>query len=343
MFVLALFGGVMADRLDKRKVICYTQSVLGVLAGILAYLVMTDQIRLWHIMLIALASGTTFALDAPLRQSFVKSVVGDEDLSAAIALNSAAFNTARLIGPAIAGQVIALWGQAFCFVLNAISYFAVVMALLLIRVRPEPRESAYTSVWSDLWGGLDYVRSRPTILALILMIAVPSTLAFPANTLLPIFARDILHQGVTGFSIMLSSAGAGALLGALVLPSGGKLFGRGKFMLSACALLGLSLIGLAFSRSFAVTLIFLAGVGFGTVVFAASTNSLVQLESSDEMRGRVMGAHVFMFLGLSPIGSLLLGSIAELASPTVAVAFGGTSALALALGIWVKRPDIRLL
>lgn len=343
MFIFSLFGGVLADRLDKKQVLVLTQAALGLFAGILAFLTLTDLVRLHHIMIIALASGIASALDVPLRQSFVFHLVGKKDLPNAIAMNSMGFNSARIIGPAFAGVLIARWGQGICFVLNSLSFAAVLVALLLVRVDSRPKEDPTASVWSDLLGGMDYVRHQTTIAALIVMVAIPSIVAFPYGSLLPIFARDVLHLGVGAYGTMLSSAGIGALIGASLLTFLGNRFGRGRVMLGALGLLGIGLLGLSWSRTFPLTLASLMTIGFAMPCYGANTNSLLQLLASERMRGRVMGAYAFTNLGLAPVGSLLVGGMAEMWGVSAAVSVGGVSVILLSAGMWMKRPDIRLL
>lgn len=343
VFALSLFGGVLADRLDKRRVLLVTQAALASFAALLAYLAISGLVRLEHIMLIALASGIAAALDAPLRQSLVYHLVGRADLPGAIALNSVGFNSARILGPALAGAIIARWGQGVCFVLNSASFGAVLVALALVNVDTRPREEPSSTLLSDLRGGLRYIRSQQTILGLMLMIAVPSVLTFPYQTMLPIFARDILHQGAGGFGSMLSSAGVGALAGAMSLGALGRRAGRGRALLLAAGLVGIALVLLSQSRNLHLTLACMVATGFGTVVYIASTNALLQTLASDHMRGRVVGAYVFMSMGLAPIGSLWMGGLAELTSPTAAVAFGGLVLLTMSIAVWVRRPDVRLL
>lgn len=343
MFAFSLFGGVFADRLDKRKAILWTQAALGLLAALLAFLVITEIVKLAHVFVIAFASGTAAALDAPLRQSIVYDLVGEEDLTPAIALNSVGFNSARIIGPAIAGVLIAKVGTGICFVINAVSFLAVILAMMMVRVDTRPMRHAAKSVWSDFLSGLSYIRGHRTILGLMLMIATPSLFALPYQTLLPIFAKDILGVGAASFGAMLSATGVGALTGALVLTTLGRMIGKGRTMLLAALLLGTSLLGLAATTSFTIALWFLGCIGFGTVIYIASTNSLLQSLSSNDMRGRVVGAYIFMFLGLSPIGNLIVGGLAQGVSPQWAVASGGLLVALMAAGIWLKRPDIRML
>lgn len=343
MFFLSLFGGVLADRMDKRRVILVTQFSLGLFAGILAYLTISHRIRLLHIMLIALASGVAAAMDGPFRQSFVYHLVGRDDLPAAIAMNSISFNGARIVGPAIAGVLIARWGQGVCFGLNAISFGAVLIALLFLTVDTSPVNDGSTSVWADLTSGLHYIRRMPEIRGVILLVAIPSFLSFSYHSMLPIFARDILHRNAAGFGLMLSAQGVGALCAAALLPSVTERFGRGHVLLSALAFFGVAETVLALSRTYHLTLLAMAGAGFGFVLFIASANSALQLLSSEEMRGRVVGAYVFTSIGLSPVGNLIIGTFAEMASPQTAVAVGGVLAFALSAFTALWQPHLRRL
>lgn len=343
MFVFSLFGGVLADRLDKKRVLYVTQAILGFFAGILAWLTITDQARLPHIMLIALASGTAAAIDAPLRQSFVHHLVGRDDLPQAIALNSVGFNMARIVGPASAGFIIAQWGQGVCFVLNSLSFGAVLLALTFVQVDTRPRVESTESVWADLRGGLHYLKSNPVLRGLIGLLVFPSLLAFPFNSLLPIFARDILNVGAEGFGTMLSATGVGALAGATMMTTLQQRLGRGRSLLLAMFLIGLGLNCVAWSTVFGLTLLALAATGFAFVIYSATTNTLLQTLSSDAMRGRILGAYVFTFLGLSPVGNLLVGTGAQLLTPQMMVSIGGLIVAAASVYAAVNRRDIKLL
>lgn len=343
MFALSLFGGVLADRLDKRRTLFFTQAALSGCATLLAYLTISGRVQIEHIMLIALASGTAAALDAPLRQSLVYHLVGKQDLPNAIALNSVGFNSARILGPALAGLIIAAWGQGVCFALNAASFGAVILALVMVRVDTRPAQEPSSSILSDLRGGLMYIRSQKTILGLLLMMGIPHVLCFPYQTMLPIFARDILHQGAGGFGAMLSFAGIGALTGAMSIYHLSRSMGRGRTMIVAAGVVGLALIGLSRSTSYPVTLACMVLAGYGTVVYIASINAVLQTLASDRMRGRVVGTYVFVSQGLSPIGSLWIGGLAEFSSPQFAVLSGGLVFVAISVIVWLRRPDIRLL
>lgn len=343
MFVLSLFGGVMADRMDKKRALMATQAALGVFAGLLAWLTLSGIVRLPHIFAIALASGTAAALDAPLRHSFVYHLVQKDDLPAAIALNSAAFNSARIVGPALAGLVVAQWGEGVCFVLNSVSFCAVLLALAFVSADSRPGAAPSSSVWSDLLGGLDYIRSHRTISGLIAIIAVPSVLVFPYGALMPILAKDILGTGVKGFGGLLSAAGVGALAGAALLTILSRRFGRGRVMIAALALQGAALVFLAWCRVYPLSLAALVAVGFGMVSFVSSVNALLQTLASERMRGRVMGAYVFTFLGLGPLGSLAVGALAEVWGVPVMITLSGLVALGVSAGVAFGRPDIRLL
>ncbi len=341
MFALSLFGGVLADRMDKKRALMATQASLGIFAGVLAWLTLSGVIRLPHIFAIALASGTAAALDAPLRHSFVFHLVSKEDLPAAIALNSAAFNSARIVGPALAGIVVAHWGEGVCFVLNALSFGAVLAALAFVSTDARPGADPSSSVWSDLLGGLEYIRSHRTIGGLIGIIAVPSLLVFPYGALMPILAKDILGTGVKGFGGMLSAAGVGALAGASLLTLLTQRFGRGRVMLSALALQGSALVMLAWCRVYPVSLAALVAAGFGMVSFVSSVNAGLQTLASERMRGRVMGAYVFTFLGLGPLGSLAVGALAEGWGVPAMITLSGLVALGVSAAAAVARPDIR--
>ena len=343
MFVFSLFGGVLADRMDKKRALMATQAALGVFAGLLAWLTLSGLVRLPHVFAIALASGTAAALDAPLRHSLVYHLAGKDDLPAAIALNSAAFNSARIVGPALAGLVVAQWGEGVCFVLNSLSFCAVLGALALVSADSRPGAAPSSSVWADLVGGLDYIRRNPAISGLIGIIAVPSLLVFPYGALMPILAKDILGTGVKGFGGLLSAAGVGALAGAGLLTWLSRRFGRGRVMMAALALQGGALVLLAWSRVYPLSVAALVAAGFGMVTFVSSVHALLQTLASETMRGRVIGAYVFTFLGLGPLGSLAVGALAEVWGVPVMICLSGLVALIVSAGYGLGRPDIRML
>ena len=334
MFALSLFGGVLADRLDKRRTLYFTQAALAGCASMLAYLTVSGRVQIEHIMLIALASGTAAALDAPLRQSLVYHLVGKQDLPNAIALNSVGFNSAR-ISPGSAGLIIAAW------VCLPSTRSAVILALVMVRVDTRPAEEPSSSVL-PIFRRLMYIRSQRTILALLLMVAIPHVLSFPYQTLLPIFARDILHQGAGGFGAMLSFAGIGALTGAMSIYHLSRSMGRGRTMIVAAGVVGLALIGLSQATHFPITLACMVVAGYGTVVYIATINAVLQTLASTACAGGWF-ERMSVSQGLNPIGSLWIGGLAEFSSPQIAVLSGGLVFVVISVIAWLRRPDIRLL
>ncbi len=318
----SLVGGVIADRVDKRRLLLLTQTLSLVLALALGVLVSLGQVRLWHVLVIAGLLGIVNTFDVPSRQSFIIEMVGREDLMNGIALNSAVFNGARIIGPAIAGILISVVGIALCFYLNALSFVAIIIMLAVMRFenvqeRPKPRP-----MLGELREGLAYVRSTPLVLYFTLMVSITSLFAIPYIALMPIFARDILHTGAKGLGMMMGCAGVGALAGALSLATFG---GRGRKGVTAFAtafISSLAILGFSLSRSPLLSYALLVVIGWGMITQLATVNTSIQQVVPDELRGRVMSLYVLVFLGFVPIGNLIFGTLAHYFGTPDAVAAG---------------------
>lgn len=326
VLLLAPFGGTAADRFDRRRILLVTQSWAMLLAGTLAALTLTGNIQIWHLLVIAVGFGVGNAFDIPARQAFVSDMVGREDLINAIALNSSMFNGARIVGPAIAGILVAAVGEGWCFFANSVSYIAVLMSLLAMKMIPAVRREL-KSPFAEIREGFVYVATTPPIRALLLLLGLVSLAGMPYAVLMPVFAADYLggDSGTLGF--LMGCSGIGALAAALTLASRRHVFGLGKWVAAACAGLGLFLITFSFSRSVALSALILVPVGFSMMTQMASSNTLVQAMVPDELRGRVMSVYSMMFMGLAPVGSLLAGTIAGIVGPAETVAIGGTVCL----------------
>lgn len=337
---LSLPGGVAADRFDKRKLLMFTQSTAMVLALILAALTHYGLVRIWHVVLLAAVSGSVFAFDAPSRQAFTIELVGKEDLLNAIALNSAVFNAARIVGPALAGVLIGFIGMAGCFLLNGISFLAVIMGLWLItHQRPAPR--APGSAWREMREGLSYSWGHPVIRPLVTIVAVFSIFGMPYAMLMPVFARDILAVGPRGLGFLMTANGVGALAGALGLASLGQARGRGRLVLAAGLVFSLALAAFSLSRSFALSLALLPLVGWSMVSQTATINTLLQTTVPDGLRGRVMSLFTFVFMGMMPFGSLLAGGLAQRFGAPAALRAGAAVCLAtVCLIYWMRRRQL---
>jgi MFS family permease len=306
---LSLWAGVVADRMDKRRLILITQSLALVQALILAILTASGAIQPWMLLALALGFGAISAFDLPARQSFLVEMVGKEDLSNAIALNSAAFNTARVVGPAIAGVLVAVVGEATCFFVNSASYLVVIS--MLMRMDLEPPADVGDRIRSTLGEGLRYVLATGPIRNLLLLLGVMCGLGFQYMTLLPVFAREILRAGPRAYGLMVTAFGLGSLLSALVLTRRQDRWALRRNLLVGLSVAGAAMGVFAWSRWLPLTMVMGLGAGFGLILYVASTNMLLQLTTEDRLRGRVMSFYTFMFIGTAPLGALLAGSIAQ--------------------------------
>ena len=340
---LSLLGGVLADRLERKRMLMLTQGLFLTYALALGTLTLTGKINIYWICGIAFLSGTTMAFDAPTRQSMVAFLVDRPLISSAVALNSAAFNTARMIGPGLAGMLIPLVGMAPSFYINAASFVPLLCVLGTIRSATSTGNSSSGSVLEDIGAGLRYIKSEPTILKLIIMVAAPCIFVMPYATLLPYIAEHVLHAGARGFGILGSSAGIGAVLGALILARTAQRGGRGRLLLTAAFVNSLALLFFALSRSFWLSAGLLMVVGATVVMYTANTNGLIQDLARDEYRGRVMSAYLFVFMGSAPIANLQAGVVAHYLGVSAPFEIGAVCLFAVALYAAIKMPDIRAL
>lgn len=341
MFLLSLFGGVVADRMNKRNILIFTQSTFMVLAFILAVLTQMKLVTPSQIMLIAVLNGIVMAFDAPSRQAVVVDLVGKEYLLNAIALNSVAFNSSRIIGPALAGILVATIGMSGCFYINGISFFAVIIALFLIRINTASKTDKNHSALKDLKDGLKFVKNNRLILILITMVGFLSLFGISYVILMPIFARDILNVGVKGLGFLMSSAGCGALMAALVLASLGDFKYKGKFLILSSLIFSISLIIFSLSKVYLFSLIALALMGGSSVTAIALINTLLQTMVNNEFRGRVMSVFMFIFAGLMPFGNLIGGSLAQAWGVSSAIMISGIICTVFFIIINMLYPDIR--
>jgi len=322
MLVLGVPGGVMADRVEKRRILLATQSAAMVLALVVAVLTFGHLIRPWHIAALSLLSGTVFACDMPARQAFVVEMVEDRrHLMNAIALNSSIFNGARIIGPAIAGVLVASVGPAWCFLINGVSFTAVLGGLLLMRFPARPRQRQETSVLADALSGLRYLRANSTVMGLAALLAVFSVFGWSYAVLMPVFARSVLHVGPQGLGYLMTATGVGALLGALTVASSSGRPSR-RVLFGGALLLSAALLGFSASRAFELSLGLAALAGFGGVAFMSTANTTFQMSVPDEVRGRMMGVWALVFAGSAPLGSFQMGIVAQYFGAPTAVAIG---------------------
>lgn len=335
VFLLSPIGGAIADRFDRRKLLIISQAAAMSLASALAFLTLTESIQIWHLFVIATGFGITNSFDIPTRQSFAVDMVGKEDLINAIALNSSMFNAARIVGPAIAGILVAAVGEGWCFAGNAISYAAVIAGLVLMDVEPVIHTRAGNFI-SHIGEGFRYVAATKPIRALLLLLGLVSLTGMPYSVLMPIFADQYLGGGASTLGFLMGASGIGALSAALLLASRRAVFGLGKWVIVACAGLGLSLILFSISRNFWVSAAILVFVGFSMMTQMASSNTLVQSMVPDDLRGRVMSVYSMMFMGMAPLGAVFAGTVAGYLGAPLTVAIGGSVCLISAVYVGTR-------
>ena len=340
---LATIGGTVADRFNRHRILVITQTTSMILPLILAALVFTGRVQVWHVFTLAALLGVVNAFDVPARQSFVVEMVGKDDLVNAIALNSSIVNAARAIGPAVAGLLVAAVGEGWCFLLNGLSYIAVITGLLLMKLPPRVPVDRPKPALADLTHGFRYVRQTMPVRDLLLMVGLVSFAGMPYSTLMPIFAEDILHGGARGLGLLMACAGVGSLAGALALASRSTIRGLGRIVAASALVFGVALTLFAMSHVFWLSAVILFVVGMSMITQAASTNTLIQSMVPDAMRGRVMAIYAMMFMGMSPIGALVEGWIAERIGAPQTVMIGGCVCVAGAIVFNIRLPKLRVM
>jgi MFS family permease len=338
---LTLFGGVLADRLPKRRVLVFTQSFLALQAATLCILVFTGKIQIWHLYVLAILFGLTNALDMPTRQSFVVEMVGREALPNAIALNSSAFNMSRIVGPGIAGLIIAQFGEGPLFLLNSLSFIPVIIGLLMINVhelysQPHREAVAPSSTMQSLREGLVYVKQTPAVLLVVVVIGLVSLFGINFNVALPLIATEALHVGSEGFGFISSAFGVGSLIAALWLAWGNKRPSMSRMLIFA-VLFSIILGLFGFSHWYPLSLVLIAATGFMQISFSALANTTLQTVTPDHLRGRVMSVYMLVFNGTTPIGNLFIGGLANSVGISVAVIVCAGLSLIAAVGGWIRR------
>lgn len=327
-FLLAPFTGVLADRWNRQRILLYTQLFSMLQALVLAGLVLSDMIRVWQVIVLSIILGLINAFDMPTRQSFMVEMIDDKaDLGNAIALNSTMVNGARLLGPSVAGLLIAVAGEGICFLVNGGTYLAVIVSLLLMRIPKKAPADHRSKVLQQLLEGFGYALKSEPIRAILMLLALVSLMGMPYTVLLPVFARDILHGGPDAFGYLVGSAGIGALAGALYLASRKSVIGLGKMIPVSAAVFGLSLMVFAFSRWLGLSIALIMLTGFGQMIQLAVGNTLLQTIVDDDKRGRVMSFYAMAFFGMTPIGSLFAGSLAGKIGAPWTVFCGGVACL----------------
>jgi MFS family permease len=335
MLVLGTFGGLMADRLDKRRVLMVTQSAAGLTALVLAALTLGGLVQLWMVYALAFALGLVNVFDNPARQSFVTELVGPERVTNAVGLNSSVFTGARVIGPAIAGVLITLVGTGYCFLYNGLSYFPVVVALLMMRTAELKRTAPAPRARGQIREGIRYAWERPELRFPLLLMLVIGLLAFNFSVLMPLMARYAFNSGAGTFGVLMSFMGIGAFAGALF--SANRALPSHRLLALAGALFGVFILGAAIAPNLWVELAVLVPLGGAMTTFQATANSLLQLNSEPRFRGRVMALYVIVFIGSTPIGAPLVGWVAQNFGPRSGLALGGFAALLASLVILVSQ------
>ena len=341
MVLLTLYAGTIADRFDKRRIIFWCQVTMMLLALILGLLCWTEVVRFWHVLILAFLLGTAMAVDTPARQSFVVDLVGKEDLSNAIALNASIFHGARVIGPAVAGILIAAYGVSGAFFLNGASFLAVLLALSLMDISLIRQTGGGDSAMDQL-AGVRYLRENRLPRAIILLISLSSLIVMPFYVLVPIIAKEILGGNAGSYGVLMSAAGIGSLIGSLFAANPRSVRNKGAILVMSSIAFPVLLLLLAFMKGYVTTILTLLSVGFSYVVQNASANSLLQEQVPDHLRGRVLSLYISMLLGMMRIGSLLLGWAAEMTSTPTALATFAVAGIAASL--WVRRryPELQL-
>jgi len=342
IFLASPFLGVLADRWNRHRIVIATQTFSMLQATILATLVLTDRVQVWHLFALSLFIGVVNAMDIPARQSFlIEMVEKKEDLGSAIALNSSLVNGARLVGPSVAGFLIAAAGEGICFLINALSYLAVIVALLLMKITPRPRQPRTLSVFQQFGEGARYAYGFAPTRAILLLVSLVSLMGLPYMVLMPVFAKDVYHQGPHGLGLLTGAAGVGALAGAIYLAGRKSVLGLGRVIVIATLLFGASLVVFSHFPFFWSALGLLALTGFGMIVVLASANTVLQTIVEDSKRGRLMSFYAMSFGGMVPFGSLVAGLLASSIGARNTVLIGGL--LCVAGGLWFARtlPKLR--
>ena len=341
-FILSPFAGVMADRYSRHKILLITQTLAMFQAFALTFLVLTGRVQVWHILVLSSFLGLVNSFDIPARQAFVAELVEKkEDLGNAIALNSSMFNAARLLGPSIAGVLIGLVGEGMCFLLNGVSYLAVLAALLAMKVPPRRREASGVPVLRRFKEGFDYTFGYAPIRLIILLLALTSLTGMPYMVLMPVFVKEVLHGGASTLGFLMACSGAGALAAALMLASRRSVAGLEKSIPLAGCIFGAGLIAMSMASSFAPAAICIATASFGMITQMAASNTIIQTVVADDKRGRVMAFYALAFMGMAPFGSLLAGWLANRAGAPHTIFLAGVLSIAGALAFLTRLPKLR--
>jgi MFS family permease len=340
VFLLAPIGGALADRVDRRKILIFTQSAMMFLTFILAWVTLSHRVKIWQVVTLAALTGVVNAIDLPARQAFVVDMVSRADLVNAIALNSSMFNGARVVGPALAGIVVAAIGEGWCFFANGISFLAVIAGLAMMKI-DRPRMAIEGSPLENIIEGFRFVAQSGPVRALMMLLGLLSFTAMPYAVLMPLFADKILHGGAQALGLLMGCSGVGALGGALTLAMRKTLKGLSVWVAVSCAGFGLVLLVFSFSQALWLSAVLLVPAGFCMMIQMASSNTLIQSMVPDRLRGRVMSVYAMTFMGMAPLGALLAGSLAHKLGAPLTVGIGGVAAIVGGGLFGLKLPALR--
>jgi MFS family permease len=341
-FVLSPIAGVLCDRVNRYYILIVTQILATLQALVLAILFFTGTIQVWHLIVLGLFLGSVNACEMPARQSFVVDIIQDKnDMGNAIALNSSIINSARLLGPSIAGILIAATNEGVCFIINALSYIFVIVFLLMMKISAREMKCRNTHVWQELKDGMSYAFGFSPIRSIILLLALISLMGMPYTVLMPVFAKDILHGSSATFGFLMGATGTGALTAAIYLASRKSVLGLLKIIPISSAVFGIGLIAFSFSRIFALSMFLLFITGLGMILQMASSNTILQTIVDDDKRGRIMSLSVMAMMGTAPFGGLLAGALADRIGAPNTLLIGGVCCVIGAYLFTRKTPGIK--
>ncbi len=339
--LLTLYGGYVADRLPRRTLLVATQTLMMILAFILAMLTFSNTVKPWHILFLAFILGVANSFDAPARTSFITELVDRKHITNAIAFNSTMFNIGTVLGPAVAGLTYAAYGPAWCFTINGISFIAVIVALLFMKITPLKQNPRSVNAMREIGEGVRYVLSNRLILNLIISVGVVSIFGIGLLNLLPAWAKDVMHGDVTTNGWLISARGFGSLISALMLAYWGSRKIRGKLWTAGAFIMPVTLFIFAYIRWLPLSIVLLVVGGWGFMMVLNNSQAIVQTLVSDHLRGRVMGVYTLIFFGSMPLGSLFAGSVAEKLGEPITVMLGAGILFIWALVFWLLFPEIR--
>jgi len=342
VLVLAPFGGLWADRVERKKLLIVTQAAAAIPAFTLATLAWLDAVEVWHVIVMASLLGVVMAIDAPIRQSFLPDLVPDrQDLPSAIAFNSGMYNAARMIGPAIAGVLLAVSSEAFCFLVNGMTKLAALVPLIMMTIDTRGRATAHATIWKGFKDGAAYAWNLVPVRLLLPVVALVSFMATPYQALMPIFAAEVFAGGADTMGYLIGAAGLGGVAGIISLAARKDLRGLLTWVVGACFSAGAALAVFAYSNEFALSIAMMVIVGAGIVVTVNGISTITMTIVEDGMRGRVMGFYSMAFLGMYPVGSLASGALASWIGAAHTLALGGASCVLCALWLWPRLPRLR--